>query len=103
METRHFELIVEKHSKQPNDMLNNGDYLRLAAKNTMIAAVHLNGNWPDEKKEDLKKALNYHLGNTLFFLTRLALDNGTTIEELMRGEFQDLAEKSSILKSNYTK
>lgn len=100
METKHFELIVEKHSANPKNILKNTGMLREAAKNTLVAAIDMTA--PDNTDE-AREALNRELANTLFYLNRVALDNGTTIDELMREEFHRLAKQSGLLKTNFTK
>lgn len=100
METKHFELIVEKHSANPKNTLKNAGLLREAAKNALVAAID---QVAPDNDDEAREALNRELSNTLFYLQRVALDNGTTINELMREEFNRLATQSGLLKTNFTK
>lgn len=103
METKHFELIVEKHSANPKNTLRNVGKLREAAKDALVVAIDHSAPDDDVEANLLREELNTQLSNVLFWVTRCAIDNGTNIAELMRNEFGILAARSGINKCNYTK
>lgn len=102
METMTFENLVEIHSLQPGNELYNsnalcgeiGEAANIAKK---MQFEKIKPEWVGDgicSMPDLKKAMGDELGDALFYLVRLALDNGFNINQLMSMQAEKLNNQS---------
>jgi NTP pyrophosphatase (non-canonical NTP hydrolase) len=102
MNTMDFENLVRQHSLQPDNELYNsnalcgevGEAANIAKK---MQFEKIKPEWIGNgicSIPDLKKAMGDELGDALFYLVRLALDNGFNIGQLMRMQAEKLNKQS---------
>jgi len=107
METTHFEQVVTKHSLCPGDLLYNSNALagecgEVANIVKKIRMATIRPEWVHDNAESMgmpeipefKIKLKDELGDAFFYLTRMALDNGLTLNDVMFEQFEKLAEQS---------
>ena len=102
METINFENLVKQHSLQPgNELYNSNALCREVGEAANIAKKmqfeKIKPEWVGNGIcliPDLKKAMGDELGDALFYLVRLALDNGFSISQLMKMQSDKLNNKS---------
>ena len=102
METLNFEKIVNMHSFRPKEILFNSNSLcgecgEVANVVKKMQFVETNPNWVSEglpTLDELKIKLNDELGDALFYIARVALDNGSNLSELMQIQANKLNEQS---------
>ena len=110
-ETLIFENIVEAHSMQPEEVLYNsnamcgeaGEVANIAKK---MQFEDLMPQWVGQgilSKEELKDKIADELGDVLFYLTRLALDNGFTLDHIIKLQIQKLKRQSKIYGRKFLK
>lgn len=111
MKVEIFEKLVEEHSLKPNDKLYNSNALsgecgeianavkkieiRKSLKPEQVVTINTIEHYNNNVKEEL--------GDVLFYLTRLALDSGITLSDIMARQIdkinkQDLFYKRTFLK-----
>lgn len=94
MEAKEFLMLVNNHSLCPNDLLYNSNALcgeagECANMVKKIQMANICPDWVQQKENPLKdkevftENLKDELSDVLFYLTRLALDIGLTLEDLM--------------------
>jgi len=102
METMNFENLVRQHSLQPNNELYNSN--ALCGEVGEVADIVKKMQFEKIKPEwigngirsisDLKNAIGDELGDVLFYLVRLALDNDFNISQLMQMQSEKLNNQS---------
>lgn len=114
MDTLIFEKIVNMHSLCKGNMLYNGNALAGETGEVCnnIKKIHMaiiKPKWVSQKKNALpkkevfKEKLNDELGDALFYLTRIALDNGTSLNEIMAKQCEKLNEQSIKYRHTFLK
>jgi NTP pyrophosphatase (non-canonical NTP hydrolase) len=102
METMNFENLVRQHSLQPGNELYNsnalcgevGEAANIAKK---MQFEKIKPEWVGDgicSIPDLKNAMGDELGDALFYLVRLAIDNGFNISQLMQMQAEKLNKQS---------
>jgi len=102
MKTEEFESFVNIHSLQPNNELYNSNALSGEAGETAnivkkMQFEKLKPEWIGDgicSIAELKEKIGDELGDVLFYLTRLALDNGFTLVQLMDIQKQKIDNQS---------
>jgi NTP pyrophosphatase (non-canonical NTP hydrolase) len=91
---RKFEIVVDTHSLCPSDLLYNSNALcgeigEVANVIKKIQIATLKPEWVTSNENELpdvdffKNKLDEELSDALFYLVRVAKDNGTTLEDLI--------------------
>jgi NTP pyrophosphatase (non-canonical NTP hydrolase) len=109
--TMNFENLVQMHSLQPNNELYNsnafcGECGEVANLIKKMQFEKIKPEWVGDgicSIPDLKKAIGDELGDCLFYLTRLALDNGFSLSNLIEMQAHKLNEQSIKYKRNFLK
>lgn len=102
MKTIEFEQIVKKHSLMPNnDMYNsNGLCGECGEVANVIKKIAIRNHLETEDvksmntMDDYKNNLNEELGDALFYLTRIILDNNMTLNDIMKMQVEKLQKQS---------
>lgn len=114
METTQFETIVNIHSLAPGNVLYNSNALtgeagECANMVKKIVMANMRPEWVTQNENRLPDAsvfvenLKVELSDVLFYLTRLALDNGVTLNDLMMMQLQKLSAQSDKYKRTFLK
>lgn len=98
MTTEIFENIVEMHSLQPNNLLYNSNALcgEIGEVANIVKKTQFETLKPEwigdgiRSMDELKKAIGDELGDALFYLVRLALDNDYSLNQLMQMQSEKL-------------
>jgi len=108
-----FEIIVNEHSLLPNNSLYNSNALCGEAgevanviKKLQIRAKLIEDNINISSMntvENYRNNLYEELGDTLFYLTRLALDNNITLLDLFRSQILKLENQDEQLRRTFLK
>lgn len=114
MTTDDFELLVTKHSLQPNNYLFNSNALtgeagEVANQVKKREMALLRPDWVTQNENrlpsvaDFENEIKKELGDVLFYLTRLALDNGLSLESIMISQAVKLKKQSLQYGRNFLK
>jgi NTP pyrophosphatase (non-canonical NTP hydrolase) len=106
MSIAEFELIVTKHSLQPDNYLFNSNALtgeagEVANQVKKREMALLRPEWVTQNENRLPSVSEFEdeikkeLGDVLFYLVRLALDNGLSLESIMFSQAVKLRKQSS--------
>ena len=105
METMIFEKLVRMHSLAPNNMIYNGNALagetgEVCNQIKKVEMGKMKPEWVVQRNDklpnstELKDKINDELGDTLFYLTRVALDNNSSLDEIMSMQVNKLNNQS---------
>lgn len=114
MDTSHFELIVARHSLAPHELLYNSNALagecgEVANVVKKIQMAQMKPEWVTANEgglptlNDFAGRLDDELSDVLFYLTRMALDNGATLEQLMALQLRKLVSQSEKYQRTFLK
>jgi NTP pyrophosphatase (non-canonical NTP hydrolase) len=114
METINFEMIVKAHSLFPNNNLYNSNALcgevgEVANQVKKLEIALARPDWVLQNENSLPDASHFReaiideLGDVLFYLTRVALDQGITLERIMNIQFQKLVAQSDKYQRTFLK
>jgi NTP pyrophosphatase (non-canonical NTP hydrolase) len=102
MDTFDFEKVVNKHSLMPENGTYNATGLcgECGEVANVIKKIAIRNHLKPEdvlsmkSMDDYKEALNDELGDALFYLTRIALDNGMHLQDIMEIQEEKLQKQS---------
>lgn len=114
METTQFETIVRHHSLCQFDLLYNSNALagevgECANMVKKIQMATIRPEWVEQNENPLKdkevfmEMLKIELSDVLFYLTRLTLDTGLTLNDLMMMQMKKLGNQSTKYKRVFLK
>jgi len=114
MTTEEFEKIVSRHSLCPGEALYGcvafaGEVGEVCNSLKKMIMAHKKPEWVSQSLNPLLNEDHWHqqlkdeLGDALFYLARIALDNGTNLQTLMHAQEDKLIEQSNKYKRIFLK
>jgi NTP pyrophosphatase (non-canonical NTP hydrolase) len=114
METQHFEMLVQKHSLCPTNLLYNSNALagevgEVANMVKKIQMATIKPEWVLQNENSIpdieyfKAQLTEELSDALFYLVRVALDNNMSMSSLFLTQLKKLAEQSQKYQRTFLK